>query len=354
MSTPIIPQTTKAMVYDSSGPGRMSWHSTHQVPKPGKNEVLIKVASSSVNPLDYRVTESHSMFMSRRNKIVGTDVAGTIVGVGRNVTNWSIGDKVFGFGAGYANFAVANQLQISRVPSDMDLSMFGVYPLVATTAYQTLKANWLEKPNYTVRSLLVIGASGGVGSCLLQMARHLGGPEVRIYALCASKDVDYCRDLGASESIDYTVNNFDLARSLPIHSLDLIIDVVSGTPESTNYVAQGGMLLLKASGAYVVLNSQSTMDWIRARLSKTFGVNLQRTQYNLFTVKQAKSTPDLDEIARMISHNKLKLSIADDVPLTETPIRRAIHIVKQRHVRGKIRIKPNEETPQGYTTPTTS
>ena len=319
----------------------MFWHSSLPVPKPGRNEVLIKVASSSVNPIDYRITESHTMYMTARKNVVGKDLAGTIVAIGRNVTGLSVGDKVFGFGSGYANYALAKSAQVTRIPDGIELDEFGVYANAATGAYQALKTHWFDRPNYTVRSLLIVGASGGVGSSLIQIARALGGPEVRIYALCSSKNVDYCRQLGANESIDYSVRNFDLARTLPIHSLDLIIDVVSGVGGHPNYVSSG-MLLLKNSGSYVAFNSASRMDWIRASLTNLCGLNVQKSRYNLFTMNQSKSAKDLESIAQLVSQGKFRLLVSEEIPLTETPIRRALHLMKQGHVRGKIKIKPEQ------------
>lgn len=353
-ATPVTPTTMKAMIYDSGGPARMFWNSSYPVPKIGKNDVLVKVVSSSVNPLDYRITESHSKFMSHRNQVVGQDVAGTVIAVGSKVGEFSVGDKVFGFGSGYANYAIVKSTKLIKIPPGVNLADMGVYPLVATTALQALRTYWLDKPNYTIRSILVIGGSGGVGSCLIQMARSFGGPELRIYSLSSAKNADYCREMGANDTIDYTSRDFDLTRSLPIHSLDLIFDLVSGTPESTDYLASGAMLLLKQSGTYVAFNSMSTFDKLRASLSRIFGVNIERSRYKLFAMKR-KST-DLETIATMVGEGKLKLTVSDQVPLTETPIRRAIHTIKQRHVRGKIQIKhQNGETPSvdlGYTTPT--
>jgi len=335
------------MVYDAGGPGHMMWQSMAKVPRPGKNEVLIRVCSSSVNPIDYRIADSHSLFMSNRGKVVGQDVAGTVVAVGKNVLHIHNGDKVYGWGSGYAQYATCSANQVYRIPIHMlsesesvSLEKFGVMPCAAVTAHQILRKHWLDKPNIQVKSLLVIGGSGGVGSSLIQIARALGGPEMRIYSVCTTKDMDYCKEIGASESIDYTVRDFDLSKTIPIHSVDLIVDTVSGSPEGTDYVHTGGMFLLKQSGKYVVLNSKSTADHFRAALTRFLGINFQKSKYDLHLTKKAHSDKDLEAIAQLVHQGKFKLHVSEEVPLTETNIRRAIHTIKQRHSRGKIMIRP--------------
>ena len=353
-----VPETMRAMVYDAGGPNHMMWQSMAKVPRPGKNEVLIRVTSSSVNPIDYRIADSHSHFMANRGKFVGQDVAGTVVAVGKNVVHIHNGDKVYGWGSGYAQYATCVANQVYRIPNQMlstqpetvssdtlPLERFGVIPCAAVTAHQILRKHWLDKPNIQVKSLLVIGGSGGVGTSLIQIARALGGPEMRIYAICSNKNMDYCKQIGASETIDYTVRDFDLSKTIPIHSVDLIVDTVSGTPEGTDYVHTGGMFLLKQSGKYVVLNSKSTMDHFRATLTRFLGLNFQKPRYDLHLTKKAHSDKDLESIAQLVNQGKFKPHISEEVPLTETNIRRAINTIKQRHVRGKIMIRPEHLTP---------
>lgn len=348
-----VPETMRAMVYDAGGPGHMMWQSMAKVPRPGKHEVLVRVISSSINPLDYRIADSHSLFLANRGKFVGQDVAGIVVAVGKNVTSVHNGDKVFGWGSGYAQYATCAVNQIYRIPSQMvsshpetslldstPLEKFGVIPCAAVTANQVLRKHWLDRPNVQVKSLLIIGGSGGVGSSLIQIARSIGGPEMRIYAICSNKNMDYCKELGATETIDYTVRDFDLSKTIPIHSLDLIVDTVSGSPEGTDYFHTGGMFLLKQSGKYVVLNSKSTMDHFRATLTRFLGLNFQRARFDLHLTRKSHSDKDLEAIAQLINQGKFKLHVSEEVALTETNIRRAMHTMKQRHVRGKIMIKP--------------
>lgn len=337
-----VPDKMKAMVYDKSGPNRMAWQSDHPVPTPGRKEVLVKVASSSINVIDYRLTDHRGLLAVTPKRVVGCDFAGTVVALGREVRGFAVGDQVFGWGSGYANYCTANLNEIARVPAGHDVDEFGIYGLVGTCAHQVLRKHWFDRPNFNVRSLLVIGASGGVGSSVVQIARAMGGPEIRIFGVCSFKNSDYVREIGANEAVDYTVRDFDIARAFPVHSMDLIVDTVSGTPESTDYYHAGGALLLKPHGRYVALNSLSGLDWTRTALTAGCGCDWQKRNYDLFATSRKRSDVDLQAVARLAEQGNFKLNVAEEIPLLETPIRRALHNLRLRHIRGKVKIRPTE------------
>ena len=338
-SAPPVPQTMRALIYDPNGPGKMSWKTNFPVPQPGKNQVLIKVESASLNPIDIITTESHSLFMASKGHVVGKDLAGTVVSVGKNVNNLSVGSKVFGLGPGLAYYSVTEANRLVRVPQGKEPIEMAPYALVGVVAHQILCKHWFDRPNYVVRSLLVIGASGGVGSSVIQIARALGGPELSVYGVTSEKDPEALRNIGVTHTIDYSVPGFDLSKVLPLHSMDLIVDTVSGYSDSPNYV-ESGMLLLKPSGRYVALNSVKKLDWFKSYVSNACGCNMQRSKFDFFIADLSKPGRNLEAVARLISQERFKLCIADTVPLSETPIRRAFHTLKQRHVKGKIRILP--------------
>ena len=124
--------------------------------------------------------------------------------------------------------------------------------------------------------------------------------------------------------------------------MDLIVDVVSGVPGSPNYVNQA-MNLLKPSGRYVALNSTSTVDWIRAYMTDTCGCNVQRSRFDLFSISQNRPGRNLHALATLMEQQKLKPFVSREVPLAETPIRRALHSIKQGHTRGKIRVTAEQQ-----------
>lgn len=336
-----VPDLMRALVYDSGSPGKMAWQGSMKVPQPGKHQVLVKVDSASLNPADFRATESRTAFLAGKGHIVGRDMAGTIVAIGRDVRGFAVGDKVFGLAPGVANYTLAEINRITNVPQGANVQDYGIVGLAGTVANQILTKHWFDRPDYTVRNMLVIGASGGVGSSLVQIARAAGGPELTIYGVTSGKNMAYVKEIGASQAIDYTTPNFDLGRVLPIHSVDLIVDVVSGVAEGPTYVDRG-MPLLKQSGRYVALNSTSSFDWFRAYLTDKCGCNMQRSKYDLFISNQSRPGRDLQAIAGLIQQGEFRLAVSQELPLAETPIRRALHTLKQRHVRGKVKIVPEQ------------
>jgi NADPH:quinone reductase-like Zn-dependent oxidoreductase len=334
-----VPENMRAMVYDARGPGKMAWHSIQQVPRIGKDQLLIKVDAGSLNPYDLKVTESQTLFMTNKGHPVGRDMAGTVAAVGSRVHGFSTGDKVFGLAPGCCQFAVANVHRITHIPADANSMEYGTIAFSGVVAHQILSKHWLDRPDYTVRTILVIGASGGVGSSVVQIARAFGGPELVIYGICSHKKAQYVKEIGCSQAIEYTVRDFDIARLLPAGSIDLIIDLVSGVPGNPNYVERG-FTLLRTSGRYVCLNSTNSMDWVRAYMTETCGCNIQRSRFDLFSVNQKRPARNLLVVARLIEEGKLKSFVSQDVPLAETSIRRALHAVKQGHTKGKIRVVP--------------
>lgn len=331
-----VPQQMRALVYNSDAREYMSWESAFPVPDISNNEVLIKVISSSLNPFDFRVTESNSMFMGYRNSPVGCDVAGQIVKIGSHVAGFKLGDLVFGWGAGLAEFAVSDDSRIAKIPEGQTPADFGMYPCASVSALQMLNKHWLGRPGFQVSSILVIGAAGGVGSSVIQLARHFGGPELKIHAVSSQVNEKYLQSIGASAVMDYSGRDFDVATVLPQKSVDLIVDLVSGTPEGNDYV-ESGMLLLKPSGKYITMNTLSTLQSLSARFQQLTGTQFSNN-YDLFLVNRSGSANDLAQIANLIQSHKLKLPVAEEVQFNENSLRGAFSKLKQRHARGKFRV----------------
>jgi NADPH:quinone reductase-like Zn-dependent oxidoreductase len=338
-----VPSTMEALVYDSKSKVHddlyMSWDTTHSVPVLGRNEVLIKTESASLNPYDFRVSESTPMMMAYNHTPVGCDIAGEIVAVGTNVEKehqFRVGDRVFGFGHGLATFAKTDVHRICKIPTDSDPKIFGALPCVAVTVFQLLHKYWLDKKDFHVRSILIIGSSGGVGSALIQIIRALAGPEIRIYGICSHKNVDYCKTLGANEIFDYMQSNFDSAKILPEKSIDLVVDCISGTPEGPSYVGPIASSLLSPTGKYVTLNTLSKLEFVSTWFTNVTGLHFRESQYEFFVVNRDMTSDHLMEIASLVSKGQLKMAIEREIPIEEKVIREALHKLRLRHMRGKI------------------
>lgn len=179
-----------------------------QVPLPSvrTREVLVKVHGTSVNPIDAKVRAGGMRLMSGRRfpKRTGIDFAGDVVAVGAHVKDFQIGDRVWGFignvsgrNGAAAEYIVAKPSTISLAPADLDLVKAAALPSVGEAAYLGLAKLGV----HAEQRLLIVGASGGVGSAMIQLA-HAGGAHVTAVASAANHG--FCRDLGADETLDYS------------------------------------------------------------------------------------------------------------------------------------------------------
>jgi NADPH:quinone reductase-like Zn-dependent oxidoreductase len=162
-----------------------------------------------------------------KNQVPGTEVAGTVVEVGSAVTGFSEGDEVFGFGKGsFAEFAVASEDKLARKPVNATFEQAAVVPVSAATALQALDIGRVERG----QTVLIIGASGGVGSYAVQLAKALGA---EVTGVCGTTKLDLVRSLGADHIIDYTLDDF----ADGAHHYDLILDI-AGNPTCRGCVAR--------------------------------------------------------------------------------------------------------------------
>lgn len=182
------------------------------IPDIGPDEVLIRVAASSINALDWHYMVGTPYFLRLENglstpkrMIPGADVAGTVVKVGTEVGGFKPGDEVFGDigGGGFAEYAVGQARRLATRPASLPLEESATLGVAALTALQGLR-DWAGmKPGDRV---LINGASGGVGTFAIQIARALGASHVT--AVCSTPNVETARSLGADRVIDYTTEDF--------------------------------------------------------------------------------------------------------------------------------------------------
>lgn len=179
-------------------------------PVPKDNEVLIKVRAASINPLDWRFMRGKPavgriMFGLRKPKITrpGVDVAGQVDAVGRNVTQFKPGDEVFGVCRGsFAEYACAAEEKLERKPANASFEDAAAVPVAALTALQGLRDKGRIQPG---RKVVVDGASGGVGTFAVQIAKSFGA---EVTAVCSTRNVETARSIGADHVIDYTREDF--------------------------------------------------------------------------------------------------------------------------------------------------
>lgn len=177
------------------------------LPSPGRGEVLVRVHAAGVNPVDYKIRNGSLSWISgsRFPKILGGDVAG-VVEQSEKHSVYKPGDRVFAMlsfkGGGYAEFVVVKEAQLCMIPEVISMQDAAATPLAALTALQGLRigGNISEGDN-----ILINGASGGVGSFAVQIAKAMGA---HVTAVCSGKNADFVKNLGADVVIDYTQKDF--------------------------------------------------------------------------------------------------------------------------------------------------
>jgi NADPH:quinone reductase-like Zn-dependent oxidoreductase len=236
-------------------------------PTPNENEVFIKVYNTSVNRTDCLKLNANSMLMrfflgllKSKKKILGTDFAGEVISTGKNITSYNVGDKVFGFNAtgleSQAEYCTATIPNVYPIPYNIDFKSAAASLEGAHYAYSSLYKVNIEEG----AKVLINGASGGIGSALLQFVRQ---NNIHITVTCCSKNLSLMKTLGADKVIDYTKEDFTQGED----KFDYIFDTVG---KSTFRKCKSS---LNKKGAYI---------------SSNYGPYLQNIFYPLFSLMSRK------------------------------------------------------------------
>ncbi len=282
-------------------------------PEPKAGEVLIRVHAAGVNPIDWKLRAGYLKdFMPvTLPYIPGLDVAGTVESVGEGVSDFAVGDRVFGRGTGtYAEFAVAPVTTIARIPDGVTFEHAAPLHVGGETAWVALfDTAHLE----TGQRLLVQGGAGGVGAIAVQLGHWKGA---YVIATASAANVEFVRSLGADEVVDYTSVNVEDA----VHDVDVVIDTVGGavTAQSWNALKPGGIL--------VVVAGMPDTDAATARGVRTSGV-----------MHPAETRPVLEELGKLVASGDLKPQIGPEFPLGEAAQAHALS--ETGHGRGRILLK---------------
>jgi len=298
-------------------------------PVPAPDEVLIRVEGASINAADWLLMQGEPFiarlaFGLRRPKFStrGRDVAGVIEAVGDNVRSFSVGDEVYAeVDAGsYADYTVAKEKRLAHKPSRLSFAEAAAVPTAATTALQGLRDVAKITPGDTV---LINGASGGVGSFAVQLAKAYGA---EVTGVCSTANLEFVRSLGADHVIDYTVEDFTTGEA----RYDVVIDLVANRSlaECRRALTRRGTLVL-ASG-----NGGRVLGPIRRMLAAVL-VGMFVTQ-NLRPLAAVANGADLEVLRELIEAGTITPAVDRSYPLAETP--EAIRCFVEEHVKGKITI----------------
>ncbi|HAG51009.1 MAG: hypothetical protein A2X87_02210 [Deltaproteobacteria bacterium GWC2_42_51] len=316
----------KAVVIRKFGTSEVLEIETVNRPIISNDQVLIHVFYSSANPIDWKIRNGALRFItgSKFPMLLGFDVAGEIAETGASVTKFKKGDRVFAMldlkhrGA-YAEYACARENTVALIPENVDFKEAAAIPLTALAAYQALHHKCRIKSGETV---LINGASGGVGSFAIQIAKATGA---NVTAVCSTRNTELVRSLGADKVIDYTKQNFT---QLP-DRYDIIFDTAGKL--SFFRISKN----LTSSGRYITTLPNKPTDVLSFFLTPFLSLFGYRKKSTFLNVKSSGS--DLNNIAHLIRQKKV-IPLIDRVYNLEE-IKEAHTYSETGHARGKIVIK---------------
>lgn len=287
-------------------------------PAPADDQVLIEVHAASINPFDFKVRKG---FMQQMKPLdfpatLGGDIAGVVVEVGKNVSRFRVGDRVYGsanvFGGGsgaFAEYAVTGEKRIAKMPESLDFTQAAALPLTGLSALQVLENHMQLQSG---QKILIHGGAGGIGTMAIQIAKHLGA---YVATTVSAKSVDYAKQLGADEIIDYKDQKFEELLS----DFDAVFDTVGGETYDNSFK------VLKKGGILVSMVQPPKED-----LAAQYGV---RALYQSTSI----NTEDLEKLAKLVAEGVIKPEV--DKMFSLDQIQDAFRAQEEGHPKGKIIVK---------------
>ncbi|HZN02596.1 MAG TPA: NAD(P)-dependent alcohol dehydrogenase [Candidatus Polarisedimenticolia bacterium] len=304
-------------------------------PVAADDQVLVRVRAASVNPLDWHYMRGTPYFMRldaglRKPAVtrLGVDFAGTVEAVGRSVTTLKPGDEVFGTRNGaFAEYVAVRAERVATKPAAMTFEQAASIPVAAVTALQAVRDKGHLQSG---EKLLINGASGGVGTFMVQIAKTLGA---QVTGVCSTRNLEMVRSLGADHVIDYTQEDF----SKRDERYDLIVDNVG------NRSLSDFRRVLAPKGRYVLVGGGGPND---GRVIGPLGKVLYALVLSWFVPQQMgmmladTNKEDLGILAGLIESGKVTPVIDRRYPLSEVP--EAITYLETGRARGKVIITIDE------------
>ena len=317
----------KAMVHTQYGSPDVLRFADVEKPTPNDGEVLIKIHAASANAADWHLLRGDPFLLrlqfgllKPKKQILGADIAGRVEAVGPNVKGLQPGDAVFGdisgsgFG-GFAEYVAVPEHAVIQKPSSLTFEQAAAVPLAAVTALQGLRDKGQLKPGQKV---LINGASGGVGTFAVQIAKSFGA---EVTAVCSTTKVDMVRSLGADHVIDYTQEDFTRNGQ----QYDLVLGANGYHPIGAYKRA------LTPTGTYVMSGGSMVQLFQALLLGPLHSMTGSRKMRNLLA---KPSTQDLAFVKGLIETGKVVPVIDRSYPLRE--VADAIRYLEKGHARGKV------------------
>ena len=311
----------RAFIYEKYGPPETLRMAEVDKPAPNADEVLVKVLAASVNAADWHVLRGKPLFsratlglLRPKHKILGVDIAGQVEAVGSGVTRFMPGDEVYanlldhGYG-GFAEYVAVPLDVVSLKPASLSFEEAAAVPMAAVTALQGLRHHGELQP---AQQVLINGATGGVGSFAVQLAKASG---TEVTAVTSTGNLDLVRSLGADHVVDYTTTDFTRSG----RRYDLILDTVGNrsVPDLRRALAPGGKAAVTGFTS----------------MRRLLGVSL-RGGKDIAQVQAHVTTEDLELLSELIVAGKVRPQIDRRYRFADIPA--AITYLEQGHARAKV------------------
>jgi NADPH:quinone reductase-like Zn-dependent oxidoreductase len=321
--------TMKAIVCNT--PGRLEALQLVEIPTPAVADdgLLVRVRACSINPLDF-FTLSRAAYLARlvgwgfkaKPVVVGTDFAGIVESVGKNVTQVKPGDAVFGATKGaFAEYVAIPEREVARKPANATFEQAAATPVAGVTALQALRDHGRLQAGQKV---LINGGSGGVGTFAVQIAKHLEGT---VTAVCSPNNLEMARAIGADRVIDYTREDFTTAGA----SYDVLIDIAGSHrwSEYTRVLTAQGIFVPAGASTNTVWGGGRTLRHLASIRLRSFGASRKAA---FFIAKMNRA--DLDLLRDLIESGRVTPVIDRRYELGQ--VADAMAYMGDGHARGKV------------------
>jgi NADPH:quinone reductase-like Zn-dependent oxidoreductase len=317
----------KAIVYyEYGGPDVLRCEEIEKT-APRDGEVLLKIRAASLNPYDWHFMRGEPYAIrlmaglgKPKNKRLGADVAGVVEAVGRNVTQFKPGDAVFGVCQGAFGESICTaETKLVKKPEGISFEHAASLPIAALTALQTLRNKGKIQPRQKV---LVNGASGGVGTFGVQIAKSFGA---EVTGVTSTRNIDLVRSIGADHVIDYTQEDFTKS----VQRFDLILDCVG------NHTFSECRRVLNPNGK-VIGAGGTTDNWMLKPISRLITSTLQSifVSQKPVSILAKMNQADLSTVGELLTSGKVKPVVDRRCKLHEVPD--AMRYLEEGHARGKV------------------
>lgn len=293
------------------------------MPEPGEGEVLLRVRAAGVNPVDWKIRAGHlkDFYPYKFPIVLGWDLAGVVEKLGYSARRFKPGDEVYAYcrrpviqHGTYAEYVAIFESYITTRPKNISFEEAAAIPLAGLTAYQSVYDAVKLKAG---ESILILGASGGVGSFGVQFAKIVGA---KVVAVSSKRNHAYMKELGADEAVDYALGDFrDAVKSILPQGADVVFDCFGLEALAKGYdcVKRGGRVVS-----------------ILVRESKELAAKAGAAHSYVFVEPNVQ---ELDHIRSLVEERKLKVHLSSVHPLAEAA--KAHEAMGTGHTRGKIVLK---------------